>query len=176
MDQIPRERPARPSGRLALAMVLAIAVAGAALAGCGSARAGTPAGSGLCASAGRVSRLVVRRVNQIPRNHERFSFPARVTVADPAKARFVARALCALPPMPSGAMSCPADWGIGYRLRFTADGRKLPAVTAQATGCRGVRGLGRSAWTARSPGFWRVLGSAMGITHPGSSAFAGRLR
>jgi hypothetical protein len=167
-----------PAGRARLAgpLVLAIALACAALAACGSARAGTMAsGGGLCASAGRVDRLVVERVNQIPRNHERFTFPARVAVTDPREARTVARALCALPPMPSGTFNCPADLGIVYRLGFTADGRKLPAVSAQATGCGGVRGLGRSAWTARSPGFWRLLGTAMGIPRPGNPAFAGRM-
>ncbi|MBO0770974.1 MAG: hypothetical protein J2P35_05905 [Actinobacteria bacterium] len=177
MAPMPPNEHACPPGPPVLAIPLAIALACVALAACGSARAGTPPSSGgLCASAGRVDRLVVERVNRIPRNHERFTFPARVTVTSPREARTVARALCALPPMPSGTFHCPADLGIVYRLGFTADGRKLPVGTIEATGCRGVRGLGRSAWTARSPGFWRLLAAAMRIGHPGASAFAGQLR
>lgn len=172
MALMPHAGLARLPGPLVLVLALGCAV----LAACGSARAGTPASGGLCASAGRIDRLVVERVNQIPRNHERFTFPARVTVTGPQEARTVARAVCALPPMPSGGLGCPADRGIVYRLGFTADGRKLPVVSVEATGCRGVRGLGRSAWTARSPGFWRLLGTAMRIGHPGASAFAGQLR
>lgn len=173
MAPMPPNEHACPPGPPVLAIPLAIALACVALAACGSARAGTPPRSGgLCASAERVDRLVVERVNRIPRNHERFTFPARVTVTSRRDARMVGRAVCALPPMPPGSYRCPADLGIDYRLRFTADGRKIPEVTVYATGCTGVKGIGRSAWIARSPGFWRVLGTAMEIAHPGHDAFA----
>ena len=156
----------------ALAPLAAVAVACSALAACGSAvAAGT--GGGLCSSPGRVDRLVVERVNLIRQNHPRFTFPARITVSDPAQARSAAQAVCALPPMPSGSFSCPADWGIIYWLTFTADGKKLPPVRAEATGCGEVRGLGQIRWTVHSPGFWRTLGTAMGIGHPDNPAFGG---
>jgi hypothetical protein len=156
----------------ALALLAAVALAAVALAACGSAvAAGT--GGGLCRSAGRVDRLVVERVNLIRQNHPRFAFPAKITVSDPAQARSVAQAVCTLPPMPSGSFSCPADWGIIYWLIFTADGKKLPPVRAEATGCGEVRGVGQIRWTVHSPGFWRTLGTAMRIGHPNNSTFGG---
>jgi hypothetical protein len=154
-----------------------VALACATLAACGSTPAGTipgtAGGSGVCAAPGRAASLTVERVSAFPRNHLRFAFPPLVTVSDPGQLRTVARAACALPPMPSGAMSCPADLGISYRLSFTATGRRFPVVRIQAGGCGEVRGLGRTRWTARSPGFWRTLGTALGISHPDAAAFTG---
>jgi hypothetical protein len=121
------------------------------------------AGSGLCASSQSVQRLTVERVNQLPQNHEHFTFPARIAVNDSAQARAVAKAVCALPSMPRGAFACPADLGIRYRLIFTVDGKTLPAITADVGGCGTVAGLGRGLWTARTPGFWTTLAAAMNI-------------
>lgn len=157
----------------ALALLAAVALACSALAACGSAVAAGTGGGGVCSSAGRVDRLVVERVNLIRQNHPRFTFPAKITVSDPAQARSAAQAVCALPPMPSGSFSCPADSGIIYWLTFTADGKKLPPVRAEATGCGEVRGIGQIRWTVHSPGFWRTLGTAMGIGHPNNSTFGG---
>jgi hypothetical protein len=157
----------------ALALLAAVALACSALAACGSAVAAGAGGGGLCSSADRVDRLVVERVNLIRQNHPRFTFPAKITVSDPAQARSVAQAVCALPPMPSGSFSCPADSGIIYWLTFTADGNKLPPVRVEATGCGEVRGIGQIRWTVHSPGFWRTLGTAMGIGHPNNSTFSG---
>lgn len=157
----------------ALAMLSAVALACSALAACGSAvGTGTAAGA-LCGNADRVDRLVVERVNLIRQNHPYFTFPPKITVSDPAKARSVAQAACALPPMPRGPMSCPADAGIVYRLTFTTGGKKLPPVRAEATGCHEVRGIGQTRWTARSPDFWQTLGAVMGIGHPNNSTFGG---
>ena len=114
----------------------------------------------MCGQASRVTSLVV--VKRGPLTAPGHSEPhATVTVGDQAKARSVAEAACALPDMPSGAMSCPADNGLTYRLSFSADGKKLATVTADRTGCEEVRGLGQVRWTARSPGFWRVLDKAV---------------
>jgi len=157
----------------ALVLLAAVALACSALVACGSAVAAGTGGGGLCSSAGRVDHLVVERVNLIRQNHPRFTFPAKITVSDPAQARSVAQAVCALPPMPSGSFSCPADSGIIYWLTFTADGKKLPPVRAEATGCGEVRGIGQIRWTVHSPGFWRTLGTAMGIGHPNNSTFSG---
>ena len=142
------------------------ALACATLAGCGQAAAShtSAAGTTVCAEAAHVDRLAISRTSANPGH---FTFPAEVTVSTPRQARAVARALCALPAMPSGAINCPADLGISYGLRFAAGGRRLPPVTVQATGCQQVHGLGRVRWTAHSPAFWGVLGTAAGI-HPAS--------
>jgi predicted small secreted protein len=161
------------SGRV-LAVLSAVVLACSALAACGSNANGPGAGGGdLCSNVGQVDHLVVKRVNLIRRNHPHFTFPAKVTVSDPAKARSVAHAVCALPPMPSGTLSCGIDTLIMYQLTFSAGGRKLALVSVKATGCGDVRGLGQTRWTARSPGFCRVLGTAMGIAQSGDSTFSG---
>jgi hypothetical protein len=131
------------------------------LAACASATSGAE-GSGLCSQIAQVTRLVVKRANLIRRDHEHFTSPPQVTVSDPAKARSVAEAACALPPMPSGAVACPADFGLIYRLTFSADSAELSPVTVEASGCSVVRGLGQARTAARSPGFWRVLRKAEG--------------
>lgn len=157
----------------ALAVLPTAALACSALAACGSV-VGTGTGSGdLCGNAGRVDRLVVKRVDDFPQNHPHFTFPAKITVRDPAKARSVALAVCALPAMPRAYMSCPVDFGIIYRLTFTAEGKNLPPVRADPGGCSEVRGIGQTRWAARAPGFWRNLGAAMGIG-PNNLPFGGR--
>ena len=84
-----------------------------------------------------VTRLVVSRVSALPQNHLHFAFPAGITVSSPARARAVAAAVCGLPAMPRGPMSCPADLGVSYRLSFAAGSRSFPVVTAAAGGCAG---------------------------------------
>jgi hypothetical protein len=179
------------SGRLSRAGLLIAAAAGAATvaAGCGSQVAtttsaarpaspstpspggiipGGPASVGsaaLCSEQEAVTRLVVSRVSALPQNHLHFAFPAGVTVSSPARARAVAKAVCGLPLMPHGPMSCPADLGLGYRLSFAAGSRSFPVVTVSTGGCGGVAGLGPEHWTARSPGFWTVLAHSMGLAN-----------
>lgn len=157
-------------GRLAL-LAAAAALACAALAGCSGAAAG--AQPAVCAQAGSITRLVIHRVNGLPQNHERFSFPARITVTSASRAQAVAQALCALPVMPTGNYACPNDWGISYRLVFTARGGRLPPVTADASGCQEVSGLGTVRWTIQSPGFWLALARAAGISPASGKAFLG---
>jgi hypothetical protein len=128
----------------------------------------------LCQVAGQVDYLVVRRTDEFPQNHIRFSFPAMVTVSSAVSARDVAKALCALPRMPSG-MFCPAALGIGYHLTFAADSRAVQAVSADAAGCQEVEGLGSTRWIALEPGFWHVLGTAMRLRVPTWSTFRGTL-
>lgn len=127
----------------------------------------------LCASIANLDRLVVRRRDAFPENHTRFTFPALVVVHSAGSVQDAAKALCALPKMPSGALHCPADWGITYHLSFSARGHTFPPVGVDATGCQEVHGLGPACWVARSPMFWKVLGRAMGIAHPDSRVFAG---
>jgi hypothetical protein len=146
------------ASRQVMGALASIALACSALAGCGS-TVSDARGGGLCGQTSQVTSLVV--VKRGPLTAPGHSIPhTTVTVGDRAKARSVAEAACALPVMPTGAMSCPADRGLTYRLSFGADGKKLASVTADRTGCEGVRGLGQVRWTARSVGFWRLLDKA----------------
>jgi hypothetical protein len=128
----------------------------------------------LCRHTASVSGLEIVR-NQVVRVPVlQVAFPNQVTVASPAQARAVARALCALPPMPRGIFNCPnLVPGTTYQLRFTAGGRRLPPVTIEATGCEVVTGVGSARSAATTPGFWRVLATAAGLRPPGRSAFSG---
>ncbi len=126
----------------------------------------------LCRRTASVSGLEIVRnhVNRVP--VLQIAFPPRVSVATPALARAVARALCALPPFPQGIVNCPALlFGTTYLLRFTADGRRLPAVAVEATGCETVTGVGPTRQAIRSPGFWRTLATAANMRPPGRSVF-----
>jgi hypothetical protein len=134
-----------------------------------------PASTSLRQSIDRLTGLTVQRTDAIPQNHMSFSFPAQVTITDPAQVQAVARALCALPKMPSGAFYGPADFGITYHLVFAAGQQRFRAISVDATGMQQVRGLGPTRWVARSPGFWQTLGVAMGLEHPNAATFSGSL-
>jgi outer membrane murein-binding lipoprotein Lpp len=158
--------------------VVALALSGLALAGCGHAAATdttSAAGMGVCDNASQVDRLTIDRVNAFPHNHLRFSFPAQVTASSARRAQAVAHALCSLPPMPSGTMSCGADLGVSYRLHVAAGPGRIWLVTVAAGGCEEVSGLGQIRWVARTPAFWGTLGQAAGIAHVSSATFAGTL-
>jgi len=163
----------RPGRCWTVRSVLAIAVLMSAtlivLCGCGSST--SPLGQSL----DRLDRLVVTRTDTIPQNHFRFAFPAAVAVTDPTALQPVARALCALPLMPSGTFHCPADFGITYHLVFSAGAQRFPAVSVDATGCETVRGLGTTRCVTTSPGFWHTLGVAMGLAKPDYATFQGSL-
>jgi hypothetical protein len=134
-------------------------------------------GAALCADIPRLTSLTVRRLNAFPENHEIFSFPGQVTIGDPVKVRAVAKALCALPRPPQGVMRyfCAIDLGISYRLTFAADGRHYLPVSIKPGDCEPVSGLASPRWAERSPGFWRVLGNAMGISNATAAVFNGLL-
>lgn len=142
-------------------------------AGSGLIRPFAKAGVDLCQIASIVTRVNVTRSK--PLNAERFSFPARVTVTKVADVRAAARALCALPTMPAGVVSCPADLGVDYTLRFSAAAEAAEPVTLDVSGCETVRGLGTSRWVARSPNFWREFGSALGLHAATRATFVGTL-
>lgn len=127
--------------------------------------------SKLCTHAGQVDGLTVARIDRDPKNHVPLSFPATVRVRDPEQARSVARAVCALPAMPTAPMSCGTSSFQGwYKLTFMAGRKRLPDVRLE-NDCEAVRGLGQVLWTARTPGFWRVLGKAMGLPHADVATF-----
>jgi hypothetical protein len=128
----------------------------------------------LCQHTASVTGLEIVRNQVVRRPVLQIGFPNQVTVASPARARAVARALCALPRMPRGIFSCPnLVAGTTYLLRFTASGRRPGPVAIQATGCEVVTGVGPARQAATSPGFWRVLGTAAHLRPPGRSAFSG---
>jgi hypothetical protein len=168
--------------RVLAALAVAAVLACGGLAGCtdaAAAKARPGTGGALCAVTRHISGLEIRRINALPQNHETFTFPARITATSSRHARAVAQALCALPHMPAGTFSCPADWGITYRLVFSAGDRKLAPVTLDASGCETVSGLGlgrgRGRWIARSPAFWGVLAVAAGITPADQATFVGSM-
>jgi len=49
-----------------------------------------------------------------------------------------------------------------YQLTFTADGRQLPTVTVQDTGCQTVTGAGVVRTAISRPAFWALLTKAAG--------------
>src|SRR5271170_7482515 len=140
----------------------------------GAASAGGSSGSApvaLCRNTAAVTGLRIVRLRGIHVPEAQTAFPGQATAVSPARARAVARALCALPAMPRGILNCPALFpGTSYQLRFTAGGRLLPVVTIEATGCATVTGIG-PVRRAVSPGFWRVLATAAGLSPPGQAVF-----
>lgn len=176
------------AGRRGLARA-ALLLTPLALAACGSVAAGSSGAAGsaasptavsaaqgtLCADQGSVNHLVVTRKGIVTHvQAQRFAFPAVVTVTSPAQAQAVAKAICALPPGPTGITNCPADLGISYQLRFAADGRHFGVVTVASTGCEMVSGAGKVRTISTTPGFWVVLGKAMRLQGPvAQKAFAG---
>jgi len=137
----------------------------------------TGAGSGagqaaLCRDASTVTSLRIVRAPGPRIPQEQAVVPGEVTVTSAAHAREVARALCALPTMAHGLISCPAMFpGTNYQLTFTADGQQLPPVTIEATGCATVTGVG-PVRQALSASFWRVLAVAAGVSPPDQATFA----
>lgn len=130
----------------------------------------------LCNVISQFERLTVTRADAYPQNGFIFSFPASVTVRSAPAAGGVARALCALPHVPQGAVfHCPVDFGIVYRLVFTLEtGGPARPVTVDATGCRLVHGAGPGARTVSTTGsFWNTLGRAMGLDHATNTTFSG---
>lgn len=168
-SRLPRAGLLRALAPLALAAVLACG----ALAGCTSADAAPAADNALCAGIAHINGLVIQRHNALPQNHETFTFPARITVTGARPAQSVAHALCGLPAMPTGSFACPDDVGITYRMTFSASGRRLPPVTAAATGCQQVSGLRPVRWTEDSPSFWTTLAAAAHITPARPGTFDG---
>jgi hypothetical protein len=177
-------------------------IAAAALSGCGAVRAGAahPVGAShpgtgqssagrpgsnpvarrsVCADPAAVSAVRVTRLPSLSQMGQSKPLPRtvhRIAVRDQAKARALARAVCRLPAMPHGSLSCPINVGGGYQLVFTASGRTLHPVTVQASGCEPVAGAGTTRggavptrWVARTPGFWTTFAQLTGIQAPAHS-------
>jgi hypothetical protein len=171
----------------AIAVVaLALVGGGTALAATGPSTSGSgaralPAKELLCARPAAASRVLVGGETTIPWTFT--PLPVRVgpitagrpaaawlpapgapvfrIVTDPATVSSLAGALCALPKMPRGPIFCPFMMPGGFRLTFTADGRALPVVTVNESGCRTVTGLG-TVRRAIQPSFWNLLNRIAG--------------
>jgi hypothetical protein len=168
------------------ALLGAVAAAGAVMfAACGSVAApGSDAGAGthtapaaagavpgtaepaLCRDTAMLTSLVITRTHGYKVPELQPAFPSQVPVTNRAVIQAVARALCALPVMPSGVYNCPAILlGTAYTLQFAAAGRPLPLVTVNSSGCRTVTGVG-PVRRVTSPSFWQVLSRAIGARTP----------
>jgi hypothetical protein len=126
----------------------------------------------LCREAGRLERLIVVRRDAFPSNHIRYTFPSVMSAEDVASIRGVARTLCTLEAFPNGVIHCPIDLGITYYLGFfTATGPVPPWVRVDATGCRGVTGVGPVRWGSetlmrRLEGALQLPSGAFDVTWP----------
>jgi hypothetical protein len=182
----------RTTHREAALVSLAAVATAAAVAACGStqapstsgqtpSRSGSPSsgatlqanGSGVCGAVPKLTALTVHRVNHLPQNHEKFVFPATDMVTSPAQVRAVATSLCGLP-QSSGSVACPMDNGVTYQFTFTEGSKKFAAITAEASGCGIVKGLGKPRRDVASSSLWQHLGLAIGIPHPNEDSFSGQ--
>ncbi|MGH3277350.1 MAG: hypothetical protein ACRDNZ_23865, partial [Streptosporangiaceae bacterium] len=95
--------------------------------------------------------------------------PQRPLVKGAAQASALAKAICGLPGMPAGVLRCPQRTPVIYRLTFTVDGRLLPVVTVQPSGCETVAGAGIVRTASTRPAFWKLLASMVGpVPLPGA--------
>jgi hypothetical protein len=131
----------------------------------------------VCSLVTSVNRLTVTRNR--PLNHETFTFPATVKSTNTSRIRALAKALCALPVIPTGVIACPADLGVRYTLNFGSSTAKTPSpinpVIVASTGCQFVTGISRTRWVERTPAFWPVLGAAIGLPRATEATFRGKL-
>jgi hypothetical protein len=130
------------------------------------------ASSGVCSSVPKLTALTVRRENSLPQNHLKFVFPATEVVSTAAQVQAVAKSLCALPQQ-GGAVTCPMNNGVTYQLTFAAGSTRFTAVTAEASGCSVVKGLGQPRRAEPATSLWQDLGLAIGIPHPSQNSFSG---
>lgn len=127
----------------------------------------------LCRSVSGLQTLTVTRKDAFSQNHPEFNFPSVTTVSNQTQVQIVAKALCALPQRHSQtSINCPNDSGISYELAFSNKRQHFPLVIIGG-GCSFVRGLKKDQWVEQSPGFWHILGTAMGMTGANIATFSG---
>lgn len=179
--RVRRMWPAGVASRAALATIAAGALV--AVAACGSAAAGghfgsasgqgatsvpggtASAGVALCRDLPHLTRVTVGRTMNLHVLEPAMVLPRGITVKKPYLVRGLAIALCRLPKMPRGPVSCPARFGGSLRLVFAAGGRPFRPVIVQMNGCRAVSGLGPTR-TVASVAFGRILGKDLGLEFP----------
>jgi hypothetical protein len=130
------------------------------------------ASTGLCSTVPKLTALTVHRVNELPQNHLKFVFPATAVVTSAATVQTVAKSLCALPPQ-TGSVTCPNDNGVSYQLTFVEGSQRFTPVTANASGCSVVKGLGQPRAVKPATSLWQDLGLAIGVPHPSQNSFSG---
>jgi hypothetical protein len=130
------------------------------------------ASSGVCSSVPKLTALTVRRENSLPQNHLKFVFPATAVVSTAAQVQTVAKSLCALPQQ-GGTVTCPMNNGVTYQLTFAEGSTRYTPVTAEASGCSVVKGLGQPRRVEPATSLWQDLGLAIGIPHPSQNSFSG---
>jgi hypothetical protein len=130
------------------------------------------ASTGLCSAVPKLTALSVHRVNELPQNHLKFVFPATSVVTSAATVQTVAKSLCALPPQ-AGSVTCPNDNGVSYQLTFVEGSQRFTPVTANASGCSVVKGLGQPRAVKPATSLWQDLGLAIGVPHPSQNSFSG---
>ena len=130
------------------------------------------ASSGVCSSVPKLTALTVRRENSLPQNHLKFVFPATEMVTTAAQVQTVAKSLCALPQQ-GGTVTCPMNNGVTYQLTFAEGSTRYTPVTAEASGCSVVKGLGQPRRVEPATSLWQDLGLAIGIPHPSQNSFSG---
>jgi hypothetical protein len=159
-------------------LVAGIIVVGAAVAGCAQTKT-TTIGAGktsapqvtstsLCADQATVSQVRVARIPSIAQLDPGKPGRSRIftiTIANPAKVRELARAICSLPAAPHAVSRCAVNTGGGYQLAFSAMHARLSLVAIQAAGCQRVTGAGKVRLAA-STGFWTTFSQATGIKAP----------
>ena len=132
---------------------------------------GAVTGVALCRDIPELTSVVVSRTMGF-RAQKGSTLPRGKTIVEPGLVRNLAAALCGLPKMPHGLMTCAAGFGGSLRFGFAAGGRPFPPVTVQANACRIVTGLG-PARTARSPAFWHTLSEDLSLPSPPSTSRPG---
>lgn len=176
-----RRWPAGTASRAALATIAAgalavVAACGSVAAGGGSGSAGgqgatsvpggrASAGVALCRDVPNLTKVTVSRTTSLHVLEPAMVLPRGLIVRKPHLVRGLATALCGLPKMPRGPVSCPAQFGGSLRLAFAAGGRPFRPVIVEMSGCRVVSGLG-PARTATLAAFWRTLGKDLGFKFP----------
>jgi hypothetical protein len=171
-----KKRLAYWAGAVAATGVIAVALAGCGTKPASPVRASIALPSGksvpsLCrkpadALQARVTQFGAQPARVMPGGQPSWPGPSGV-VTGPA-ARSLARALCSLPLMPSGAFQCPAMLFEVYQVVFLASGGELFRITVQATGCRQVTGLGRARWAVHNDALLEKLARiATGTQHFG---------
>jgi hypothetical protein len=134
-----------------------------------------PAGVALCRDIPQLTSVVVSRTAALHELEPGVVLPRGTTIREPRPVRALATALCALPKVPRGPVSCPAQFRGSLRFAFAARERAFPPVTVQVSGCRLVTGLG-PARTARSAAFWRTLGKDLGPSSVQSTGQSGGIK
>lgn len=110
----------------------------------------------------RVASVRAILTSDIPANHIP---PFDRTSTSATKAQQLYNALLALPPMPAGDMSCPAEWGNVYHVRFYDESSQLAATAlVQPDGCEfATLPDGSQRWAATDQSFWSTFAAAMNV-------------